>query len=221
VLGGFVGGGIEVGVEQPLRAALGVELMSTTEIGFKVGLSVIVPAVGERLGAFGSALLRQIGKSKVGGAADRTIAEMLGDIFRGKRSELTVEEGIEIVKGLGYEVPDDIKFVVGDPGRGKAASYSYNFEDSPITWESFFNEKGKVPVTLLRKLLKEPLNLARKIAHELHELQGLRETLNKPGVGMTREQIQQRIDVLHQQALLVEKEVIRRWREMLSSLTTK
>ena len=146
---------------------------------------------------------------EIGGAARVTVADLLKKIARVDKGEAVSFETLkDMARACGYEVPDEITFVATDPGAGNLASYAPN-RSPVITWESY-KIQGKVNVRFSPDLLKSPLRGLRVMIHELHELAGLKKSLEETG-GMTEEAVSRRTDELHREAVVKEQEVVKKW----------
>ncbi len=163
----------------------------------------------------GRSLLSKFQNSRIGGAAQKTFQDILDTITTAvqKKQPVTLDTVKDMVRAIGREIPDEIEFVLGNPGEGNWASYAYN-RGEKINWSSFFTKEEKIPVTVDPELLKYPGKAMQKLVHELHELEGLKAAFGS-GESRTVAQTQKLIDYFHNQTEAVEKKAILAWGNLL------
>ncbi|MCA1706195.1 MAG: hypothetical protein LC808_24185 [Actinobacteria bacterium] len=139
------------------------------------------------------ARIRQVLGVKIGGYAHSPKLEWLPNPGGEVR---TVDEAVALARRHGVEIPDDIMFrAVPQKTLPKNAYAAYaQLGDKPagtfIKWEQFYNRFEEIPVKLSADILSKDEAIVAVIAHEMHELNALRELFEANGG-------QLRVDVLH------------------------
>ena len=110
------------------------------------------------------------------------------------------EQAIALTEAQGVEIPDDIliAFITAWQRTDAEAEYFWRRHDrNPnrwYTWADFYNDKtGKIPVRYNAAILNSDESIVAHIAHELHELNGLRVLFEENG----RLQARQLIRLIH------------------------
>jgi hypothetical protein len=100
----------------------------------------------------------------------------------------TVDEAVALARKLKVEIPDDIRFIAvnqKDLPKNAYAAYAQmgkNFQAGDfIEWEQFYNRFEQIPVALSREVLSSDEAIVAVIAHEMHELNGLRKLFQANG----------------------------------------
>lgn len=89
----------------------------------------------------------------------------------------TEEEAVEIARRWGVEIPDDIRFVFRDVlilNKDAYAEYGGFRPFRRVRWSDFY-VKHRIPVQVRRLVLESDEAIVAVIAHEMHELNALRE----------------------------------------------
>jgi hypothetical protein len=98
----------------------------------------------------------------------------------------TLEQAVEIARGIGIEIPDDVKFMIwkGPWPKNRFAEYLQLGDKDVsefITWERFYNKFEEIPVRLNPEILASDEAIVAVIGHEMHELNGLRRLFEEAG----------------------------------------
>ena len=97
----------------------------------------------------------------------------------------TDDEALAAIEKSGIDVPDDVQIqFVNTLGRKDGAKAQYLQigkvpEDKTITWRSFKNIKGKIPVTFERTLFDSEEEFLAHVEHEMFELRKLESFFEK------------------------------------------
>jgi RHS repeat-associated protein len=164
----------------------------------------------------------------VGGAAKKSVLDILKDILKAQAGvRISMETAKDMLRATGRLIskvtketlPENVQLLesevefVETPGLKNWASYGGTKADV-VTWDSFKSPKtGKVRVEVDPAAFSssKPTLAMQKMAHELYELQGLKQKLASTPGGMSREAVQKLIDELHTQAIKEEAKVLEDW----------
>jgi hypothetical protein len=96
----------------------------------------------------------------------------------------TIDEAVELARKWGVEIPEDIKVMAVNPKFLPRNALAQYFDQSfrageRMSWERFFNAYEEVAVKLSRDILSSDEAIVAVIAHEMHELSGLRALFEK------------------------------------------
>lgn len=92
---------------------------------------------------------------------------------------LTLDEAVELARKWGVEIPEDIRFVVARDGYLKPDTFAEYMSrvfkpGDRVSWEDFLNIHEEVAVKIRGDVLASDEAAVAVIAHEMHELNGLR-----------------------------------------------
>ncbi len=102
----------------------------------------------------------------------------------------TMEEAVALARSRGIQIPDDVEFVLAPEGyldAGDLASYFYARNLKPgdyIEWSRFYTQFGKITVKLRADVLTSDEAIVAVFAHEMHELNSLRDYFAASGQRM-------------------------------------
>ena len=91
----------------------------------------------------------------------------------------TPEEAVALARGWGVEIDEDIVFIARDPKVFPKNTLAEYFgrkmtAGSKLSWRDFLNAREEVAVKISREILYSDEACVAVIAHEMHELNGLR-----------------------------------------------
>jgi hypothetical protein len=133
----------------------------------------------------------------------------------------TIEEAVAIAKKNGINIPDDILFI-SDEGTLASDTFAKYFgaikkPGEIIRWKEFYNIHGKIPVRIREDVLLSDEAILAVFAHEMHELNALREIFSLNRGVITADELYRMISPglsknLHDQAWTIADELIIRLR---------
>lgn len=98
----------------------------------------------------------------------------------------TLQEATDIARKHGVEISDDIRFVIVKGDKLPKNTYGRYFRTrydahEQVTWEKLVTRNDQVPIEISEEVLKSDEAIVAVIAHELHEVEGLRAILLEEG----------------------------------------
>lgn len=98
----------------------------------------------------------------------------------------TLEEAIDLAREHGVEIADDVIFMVVKGEKLPKNTYARYFRKryaphEHITWENLVTRNDQIPIELSEEVLKSDEAIVAVVAHELHEVEGLRSILLEQG----------------------------------------
>ncbi|MEQ8279537.1 MAG: RHS repeat-associated core domain-containing protein [Deltaproteobacteria bacterium] len=153
-------------------------------------MGVLGAVVAKVLGAaFGFVAGKLRGGARLGGAARAPAFDFRPNPGGVRR---TPKEALELAKSYGVEIGDDlaIGFIRWSRKDARAEYFTRTRDFAPddwVTWEDFLHQRtGRVPVRFDESLLTSDEAIVAHIAHEMHEINALRELFNKEGAIQVR-----------------------------------
>lgn len=137
----------------------------------------------------------------------------------------TASESLDLAKSKGIEIPDDIYigFMKNWKRTDADAEYFYRKDEfSPndwIKWTDFYHDKtGKIPVRFNAKILESDEAIIAHIAHEMYELNALRQIFDEKNGEIRAQELMRHIgpgipNNLHDQAWEVADKMVHTLRE--------
>lgn len=133
----------------------------------------------------------------------------------------TTEEAVDLARKWGVEIDDDIRFAAWDPASLPKNTHAEYFSQKltsgvRLSWARFLNAREELPVKISRDILSSDEAIVAVIAHEMHEINGLRRLFESRET-IPAEEVYRLINPgikgnLHDQAWDVADEVVARMR---------
>lgn len=150
----------------------------------------------------------------IGGASKKTARDVVEKIhdFEKKNAPIDLETATDMVRATGRFVAEDIEFKVGKTKPGNWAEYNPSTPEgeNTVLWTDYLKE-GKFQVTVNRGAMWSSEKAMRAIAHEIHEIEGLRAAFEASGGKMSRMEVKAKIDALHREALKADEAAWKSW----------
>jgi len=141
----------------------------------------------------------------------RDVAEKINGFWK-RGTPLDLETAKDMVKTTGVHVAEDIEFKLGKTKPEHWAEYNPSTleGENTVLWTDYLKE-GKFQVTVNRDAMRSPEKAMRAIAHEVHEIEGLRSAFEASGGKMSRMEVDAKIKALHREALKADEEAWKGW----------
>jgi RHS repeat-associated protein len=151
---------------------------------------------------------------QLGGAKKKSVLDIVKAImdFRKRNVPIDIETAKDMVKATGRSVSEDIEFKIGKTKPEHWAEYNPSTPEGENTvhWSDYLKE-GKFQVTVNRDAMRDPEKVMRAIAHEVHEIEGLRTAFEASGGKMSRMEVEAKIKALHIEALKADEAAWKNW----------
>jgi len=169
---GYMIAGDVVGVAQSSYNAVTGQFSALDTLGF-------VPTIGWGMGAIG-----RYGGVRAPSRITGTSQSAGGFALNAGRARRSVDEAIELARAHGVHIPGDIEFLpakLGEMPFGARAAYFDAKVSRSLAWGQLYNVRGKISVRIKSSQFLSDEALVTGIAHEMHELNALREIFKSSG----------------------------------------